>query len=295
MANAIDNASDASGQADTSNVVDTDDTNLDDITWEDGDEVTETTEDTESDSAATDDDTATEEESEDATEDDSSDAEADTTEDSSDEDAAASETDKTDQTAAEQQTKNQEAAQRRIAERQAREQAKSQATQEALDQSYSNAYDQAINAGFDDNQARIQAAQALTLQQLQVDAYNNRVMQVTNKVTADLNSAVTQIPEFKSDNPVIRDAMLAAVDKFEAMYVQKDANGDAVQVTGELLTFLQNEAETIRKLTGLGAQQQTQDKNTQKKRTLAPPSRTPKKPKVDPDLAAFDEEYSRWT
>jgi hypothetical protein len=120
-------------------------------------------------------------------------------------------------------------------------------------------------------------------------------MQVTNKVTADLNQAVTQIAEFKSDNPVIRDAMLSAVDKFEAMYVQKDGNGDAIAVNGDIMQFLQNEAETVRRLTGLGAEQQKEAKQTQKKRTMAPPSRTPKQPKVDPDLAAFDEEFARWS
>lgn len=294
MANAVDNASDTSGQVDTSNVSDTEDTNLDDITWEDGDEVEETTEDSGDDSAATEESTETEEESDDADESDDEATEADS-EDTTDEEQTDTETSQKDQEAeAERQRRNDEAAQRRIAERQAREEAKNKAMQDALEQTYSDAYDNAINAGFDDSQARLQAAQALSLQQLQVDTYNNRIMQVTNKVTADLNNAVTQIAEFKSDNPVIRDAMLAAVDKFEAIHVQKDANGDAVAVNGDILTFLQNEAENIRRLTGLGAQQQEQAKNTQKKRTLSPPSRTPKKPKVDPDLAAFDEEYSRW-
>jgi hypothetical protein len=295
MAKAVDNASDTSGQVDTSDVVDTEDTNLDDITWEDGDEVAETTEETESESAATDAETATEEESEDTTDDEADSDTEDTAEESNDEEATETDATSEAQAAAERQRLNDEAAQRRIADRQAREQAKAQATQEALDQSYSDAYDQAINAGFDDSQARIQAAQALTLQQLQVDAYNNRVMQVTNKVTADLNQAVTQIAEFKSDNPVIRDAMLSAVDKFEAMYVQKDGNGDAIAVNGDIMQFLQNEAETVRRLTGLGAEQQKEAKQTQKKRTMAPPSRTPKQPKVDPDLAAFDEEFARWS
>jgi hypothetical protein len=295
MAKAVDNASDTSGQVDTSDVVDTEDTNLDDITWEDGDEVQETTEETESESAATDAETATEEESEDTTDDEADSDTEDTAEESNDEEATETDATSEAQAAAERQRLNDEAAQRRIADRQAREQAKAQATQEALDQSYSDAYDQAINAGFDDSQARIQAAQALTLQQLQVDAYNNRVMQVTNKVTADLNQAVTQIAEFKSDNPVIRDAMLSAVDKFEAMYVQKDGNGDAIAVNGDIMQFLQNEAETVRRLTGLGAEQQKEAKQTQKKRTMAPPSRTPKQPKVDPDLAAFDEEFARWS
>jgi hypothetical protein len=296
MAKAIDTASDTSGQVDASEPVDTEDTNLDDITWEDGDVVEETTEETESDSAATDDDTTTEEESDDTGEDDDTDSDTEeASEDSTDKETTDAEDDTKAQEAAEQQRLNNEAAQRRIAEKQQREEARARATQEALDQSYTDAFDQAINAGYDEAQARIQAAQALTLQQLQVDAYNNRVMQVTNRVTADLNTAVSQIPEFKSDNKDVRDYMLRAVDNFEAAYVKKDANGDAVEVTGDIMQYLQNEADYARRLTGLGAQQQKQAKDTQKKRTLSPPSRTPAKPKVDPDLAAFDEEYARWS
>lgn len=290
MANAID-ASEASGQADTSNTTNDEDTNLDDITWEDGDTVEET-EESGDDSAATEESPDTKEESSEEVETEAE-SDKDEAEESNDEEEADS-SDDTEAQAVERQRQNDEAAQRRIADRQAKTQARQKAEQDSLEQAYSDSYDQAINAGFDDQQARIQAAQALTLQQLQVDSYNNRVMQVTNRVTADLNQAVSAIPEFKSDNPVIREAMLRAVDNFEGQYVQKDQNGDAVQVTGDLLVYLQNEAETIRRLTGLGAEQQVKAKNTQKKRTLTPGSRTPTKPKVDPDLAAFDEEYNRW-
>jgi len=297
MATAIDKATDTSGQVDEADTSTTEDTfeSLadDDASWSDG-ETVETTEESDTDSAATEEETETEEESDD-------DAETETTEDkteeesdSNDEDKQASDTKAADKEAEERHQRNEEAKARRIADKEQRDQAKAKATQEALDASYQDTYDQAINAGFDDAQARIQAAQALTLQQLQVDAYQNRVMQVTNKVTGDLNQAVQAIPEFKSDNPIVRDAMLRAVDYFEAQHVVKDANGDPVQVTGDILAFLQTEAETIRKLTGVGAEQQEQAKNTQKKRTLAPPSRTPKKPKVDPDMAAFDEAFGKY-
>lgn len=289
MADAIDQTTNAVGTAEEVDTSELEDTNLDDITWEDGDEV-EVTEESDDDSAATDETDDAEEESEDDVADEATDEEA---EDANVEDKT--ESDKEVQEAADKQHRNDEAAQRRIAEKKAREQAKTEALQSTLEQAYTNAYNQATEVGFTEEQARMQAESALAAQQVRNDAYQNRVMQVTNKVEADLNQAVSQIAEFKSDNPVIRNAMLRAVDNFEALHVQKDANGDAVQVTGDIVTFLQNEAEAIRQLTGLGAQQQEQAKSTQKKRTMAPPSRTPKKAKVDPDLAGFDEAIAQWS
>lgn len=294
MADAIDQTTNAAGTAEEVNANIPDDV-FDDIDISDvedtTDESTETTTEEEStDEAATETEDDTEEDSDTDVESEDSDE----TDDSNNEEQT-EDTDNTKaQEAIERQKRNEEAAQRRIAEREAREQAKQEATNKQLNDIWENSYDQAINAGFDESQARLFASQALTAQQLTNDAYNNRVMQVTNNVTAELNNAVRAIPEFNSDNPVIKEAMLRAVDKFEAMHVVKDDNGDAVQVTGDVLAFLQSEAETIRLLTGLGAQQQEEAKNTQKKRTMAPPSRTPRKPKVDPDLAAFDAEASTW-
>lgn len=295
MANAIDQQADTSGQVDASDTQDTEDISLDDVSWEDGEQVDDTTEESEAEPAATEEADDTEEESDDSVEEDADDSKEAEAEDSDDEEQADPEADKKVQEQAEQQRKYQEAAARRVAEREAREKAKQEATQQELDASYTEAYDQALNAGFDDAQARIQAAQALTLKQLQLDAYTNRVTQVANRVTADLNNAVASIDLFKSDIPEVRDAMLDAVDMFEAMHVKKDANGDAVEVTGDLNAYLHKEAERIRKLTGIGAKQQEQAKNTQKKRTLSAPSRSPKKAKVDPDMAAFDDAIKQWS
>lgn len=296
MADAIDQTTDAAGTAEEVDTSNTEDINLDDVSWEDGDTV-EDTEDSDADSAATDDADDTDEESDDDVADEGTESKETESEDAPDKDEAVA-TDPKESEAeaeAERQRVNNEAAARRIAEKQQRELEKQQAAQELLDSSYTDAYDQAINAGFDDQQARIQAAQALSLQQLQIDAYQNRVMQVTNRVTADLNNAVSAIPEFKSTVPEVREAMLSFVDDFEAQHVVKDANGDVVQITGDLLPFLQAKAETIRRLTGLGAKQQEQAKSAQKKRTMSAPSRTPKTAKVDPDMAAFDEAIKQWS
>jgi cytochrome oxidase Cu insertion factor (SCO1/SenC/PrrC family) len=94
--------------------------------------------------------------------------------------------------------------------------------------------------------------------------------------------------------------MFQAVDDFEARFVEKDENGDFVDIridpeTGEkanVQTYLANRAEAIRKLTGLGAKQQEQAKKSQKKRTTTLPTRKPVK-KSDPMMDAFDEEADR--
>lgn len=294
MANAIDETTNAAGTAEGVDTNISDDA-FDDIDISDVEDTPDestadsTTEEASPDEAATDSDDTTDEDSEKDVEDES--VEETTTEESDEKQAPDPDSV---EAIAERQRQNQEAAARRVAEKQAREQAKYEAQQEQLNEAWNKAYSDAEQAGFDEAQARQFAAQAMTAQQLINANYENRVMQVTNQVTADLNQAVAAIPEFKSDNPIIREAMLAAVDNFEAMYVQKDANGEPVQVMGDLQTFLQTEAQRIRQLTGLGATQQSNAKQEQKKRSMTTPSRTPRQPKVDPDLAAFDEEAKSW-
>lgn len=299
MATTIDQAAAADGTAATTDATTEEDLfaelEADDSSWSDGDQDEAVSKESDTDSAATEEVEESADESEVEAEDENTDTkEVEEDESDTQKEQADTETDKEAQQAAERQRLNDGAAQRRIAEKQAREAQRKQAEQQYLNDSYQQSYDQAINAGFDESQAQLQAAQALALQQLQLDAYNNRVMQVENRVYADLNNAVTAIPEFKSDNPVIREAMLRAVEKFEAIHVVKDANGDATQVTGDILQFLQSEAETIRQLTGLGAKQQEQAKTQQRKRADVVPSRAPKKAQSDPDLDAFDEEIQRW-
>lgn len=291
MANAIDETTNAVGTAEgvDTNISDDvfDDIDISDVEDTPEESTESTTEEESTDEAATDSD-------DDAEEDSDTDVEADVEETATEADEEqAPEADEA-EALAERQRQNQEAAARRVAEKQAREQAKQQAQNEQLDQAWNKAYTDAEQAGFDEAQARQFAAQAMTAQQLINANYENRVMQVTNQVTGDLNQAVASIPEFRSDNPIVREAMLAAVDNFEAMYVQKDQNGDPVQVVGDLQTFLQTEAQRIRQLTGLGASQQNDAKQEQKKRSMRTPSRTPRQPKVDPDLAAFDAEASSW-
>lgn len=169
---------------------------------------------------------------------------------------------------------NAEMAQRRIAEREAKEAAK---------------YDQ-------QNQFLQEAEDArdLAVRQLQVDAYNNRVEANANKLQNGIDKAVVSIDLFQSGTPEQKEALLEALDDFEAYHVRKDINGDPIEITGDVYQHLQKKADSIRRLTGVGARQETKAKQTAKARTDTLPTRAPKEPKEDPAMAAFDEEANRW-
>lgn len=130
----------------------------------------------------------------------------------------------------------------------------------------------------------------LALRQLQIDAYNNRIESNTNKLQGGLNDAVRDIDLFKTGTPEQKAKLYEELDKFEALYVKKDQNGDPIEVSGDVYQYLVKEAETIKRLAGIGARQQKTDKANQKARTLTPPAKTPKAPAKDPMLEAFDEE-----
>lgn len=136
------------------------------------------------------------------------------------------------------------------------------------------------------------------LRRLEVNDYNNQINSTTTTLREGVLSARQSIDLFRSKEPVVQEALLSAIDEFEAKYVEKDTNGDFVDIkidpeTGEkadVRIFLAKKAAGIRSLTGLGAKQQEQAKKSQKKRTATLPTRTPVKKKVDPMLEAFDEE-----
>lgn len=130
----------------------------------------------------------------------------------------------------------------------------------------------------------------LALRQLQVDAYNNKIEFNSNKLQNGLDKAVAAIDLFNTGSPEVKDELSNSLDDFERMYVKRDDNGDPIEVTGDVYQFLQNKADSIKRLTGIGARQQVNNKAKQRASTLTPPAKTPKKPKVDPDLEAFDEE-----
>jgi len=169
---------------------------------------------------------------------------------------------------------NAEMAQRRIAEREARERLKEEAQKEYLE------------AAEDDKD--------LALRQLQIDAYNNKIESNSNKLQNGIDKAVANIDLFTKGSPEVKEELARSLDDFERMYVRYDQNGDPIEVKGDVFQYLQDKADSIKRLTGVGARQQIKDKSKTTARTQTPPSRAPKQPKSDPDIDAFDEEANRW-
>ncbi len=241
------------------------------VSFDDSEEVEDTTTETEvesDDAAATEETDDTEEESD-----------ADDSEESTDSEADADEATDTEQSAApadEQARANaaKQAYAQREQERLAREGAKAEAQQEYLNNAEDN--------------------RDLALRQLQIDAYNNRVQTNSDRLSNGIDKAVASIDLFRTGSPEAKEELANSLDDFERMYVQKDENGDPVQVSGDVFQYLQAKAASIQRLTEIGARQQGDAKTKQKSKTMRTPSQTPKEPKVDADLAAFDEEASTW-
>lgn len=168
---------------------------------------------------------------------------------------------------------NNEMAQRRIQEREARIARVREAQQEYV-------------AEAANNEDPLDAA----VRQLQVDAYNNTVERTANTVTNQYQRAITDFPVLNTQDPVIQKEIDDAIDAFEARYVTIDSFGNPTDVRGDLYATLQAKADSIEKLTGIRAKRQEQSKSKEKSKTLTTPTRAPQKPKSDPDLDAFDEE-----
>lgn len=133
-------------------------------------------------------------------------------------------------------------------------------------------------------------AHELALRQLQIDAYDNKVSRNNDVLKTSYEKAVKDLDILSNQDPVIQSAIDKALDAFQAQHVTIDAYGNPTQVGGDLYAFLQSEAKDLEELTGMRATVQKQSKDKQKSKTVSTPNRAPKEPKVDPDLAAFDEE-----
>jgi len=132
--------------------------------------------------------------------------------------------------------------------------------------------------------------QQLALRQLQIDAYDNKVEANSNKLTNAYEKALNDFKILGDDSPEIKAEVDAALDAFQAMHVTIDAYGNPSEIRGDLYSYLQSKAESIEKLTGIRAKKQAEAKDKEKSKTFMPPSKAPQEPKVDPDLAAFDDE-----
>jgi len=174
----------------------------------------------------------------------------------------------------EQKRLNNEAAQRRIAERAKKEELRKEAEQQYLEQAE------------DDKD--------LALRQLQLDAYNNKIERNSDKLKTGIDRALADIDLFRDGSPEVKEYLISKVDEFEKLYVAYSSTGDPVEVKADVYEYLQKEADTIRRLVDVGARKNAVDKQKVKAKTIPRPSKTPKEPKVDPDLAAFDEEVSKY-
>lgn len=189
-------------------------------------------------------------------------------------DDAEEESNEEDKTSAEDRKRqNDEYAKQRIADREAREAEKQRQQEEYL------------QSAEDDTQ--------LALRQLQIDAYNNKVTQNLSKLDSQMDRAVADIDLFRTGSNAVKEELAQSLEIFERLHVQRDQNGDPVNVKGDLYQYLQEKAESIRRLTGDGARQEVKDKQLTKAKTDTLPTRTPKEPKKDPYLAAFEEEAAR--
>lgn len=130
----------------------------------------------------------------------------------------------------------------------------------------------------------------IALRQLQVDAYNNKVEAVSNKLTNGYERALADFPVLQTTDPVVQAEIDAAIDAFQAQSVTIDAYGNPTDVRGDLYATLQAKADSITKLTGIKVQRQAESKSKEKSKSLTPPRRAPQTPKVDPDIQAFDDE-----
>lgn len=201
------------------------------------------------------------------------DAEPEEAEDSDEESKEQSEEESSDEEPSEDLTPSEDKSPARKAweEREARRQAQKQQQQEEF-----------LDAAEDDKD--------LAVRQLQVDAYNNRIERNANKLQNDIDWAVANIDLFQDGTKEQKDKLLREIDKWEAIHVRKDRNGDPVEVTGNLKQYLQEEAESIRRLAGVGARQEVRNKSKTKAKTLTPPASKPKETPKDPWISAFEEE-----
>jgi hypothetical protein len=134
----------------------------------------------------------------------------------------------------------------------------------------------------------------LAVRELQVEAYNNKVDRNTNKLTTDYERALKDFDVLRDPNPAIQAEVDAAIDAYQATAVRIDSFGNPIDVKGSLYDFLQTKADSIKRLTGLGAQEQIKSKAKERTKVTAVPSRAPKAAKADADIDAFDEEASRY-
>lgn len=278
MADAIDQTTPTVGPVDEVDTNDVDESQAeqaldDDTSWDDG--IDDGSEDETEDEAATE---STDETDEESTED---------VEDTAEEEPEAEEstdevTDDTTETEAEAERKrhNDEMAKARIEAKKARDEA--DAIRKAAEESKIEQYLKEAEHDEDELKSRQADVREYRLKEQQAEL-NARTLQT------DVMRAATEIDLFKNGTEAVKNRLYRALDQFEAAHVVKDERGRPVEIKGDVYQYLQAEADSIKELLGDGARQQVKAKAKQNSKTMTPPVKTPSKPKVDPDLAAFDE------
>ena len=180
---------------------------------------------------------------------------------------------------ADRKARNQEYAQKRIAERQDREKQKeiAQAKEDVRIEQYLK------EAEGDESELTLRKAEVerLLLQR-------ERVAMNEEKLHIGIDRAISEIDLFRTGSPEVKQELVNAVDDFVAMYVDTDENGNPIQVRGDIRTFLLKKADSIRRIQGVGVRQAVKDKQAVRSKTMTVPTRAPKEEKVDKDLADFD-------
>lgn len=181
--------------------------------------------------------------------------------------------------AAEKKRHNDEMAKQRIAERAARQEAEQ--AKAALEATHLEQYLQ--EAGDDEVEIakRQLDVQAYKLQQERIDINADRLQ-------SGIEKAAATIDLFQTGSDEVKEELLNALDDFERFYVVKDKQGRPIEVNGDVYQYLQAKAESIKRLTGVGAREETKAKNNAKARTSTIPTRAPKEPPKDTDLEDFD-------
>ena len=135
----------------------------------------------------------------------------------------------------------------------------------------------------------------LAKRQTEVDRHliqKERISINADKLDVGIRRFAAENELLKTGDSVVQEAIAEALDDFEAMYVVKDKQGNPLEVKADVYQYLQKKADSIQKLTGIGARQQTKQKANEKMRTVTRPTRTPKEPTVDKDVQDFEDAFN---
>lgn len=180
---------------------------------------------------------------------------------------------------------NDEMARQRIAERQAREEAKK--AKDELEQERIKNYLAEAEGDAEEYAQRELSVEKYRLQMERATFNRERVDVGIEKALAD--ERVVSI--LRDGSEAAKKEIYDALDTFEKLQIQKDDRGNYLQVNGDVYQTLVNKAESIRALTQAGAVNEAKTKKSVQAKTLQPPTRAPKEPKVDKDIEAFEKAF----